>query len=50
MVGEVISAVLEISPEDPIFNKFFRFSDIPIGIDAVSKDKCFREKDKILVD
>jgi len=39
-----------MSPEVPIFNKFFRFSDIPNEEYAVSKDKCFREKDKFLVD
>ena len=42
--------IVETSPEVPTFNKFIRFPDIPIGVYAFSKDKCFREKDKYLTD
>ena len=37
-----------MSPEDQTFSKFIRFSDIPNDEYAVSKDKCFREKDSFL--
>ena len=38
------------SPEVPIFSKFIGFSDIPNELYALSKDKCFREKDNFLID
>jgi len=43
-------SVVATTPDVPIFNKFFRFSDIPNDEYALSKDKSFREKDNFIPD
>ena len=44
---EVFTCIVT-SPEVPIINKFFSFSDIPNNVYASFKDKLFRKKDDLL--
>ena len=47
---QFIETLLMLYPEVPILNKFLRLSDIPNETSAVSKDKCFCEKDSFPID
>ena len=46
--GGKLQSTDKTSLEVPIFSKFIGFSDIPNELYALSKDKCFREKDSFL--